>query len=244
MKKTPFLPNQKIDRKMSPIGSRKRSFQITKVKRSKDEARKTYNRLAGIYDVLSGPGERRLIVKGLRMLNPEAGEGILEIGFGTGYALARLAESVGTEGKVQGIDISERMLERSRKRLKSKGMLDRASLVRGDASSLPYGADSLDAVFASFTLELFDTSEIFTVLQECRRVLKPEGRIVVVGLSKEGGLGLVKRLYERLHQRFPAWLDCRPIRVAKFLEQAGFRIAVQDVDSLWGLGLETVRAFV
>lgn len=217
--------------------------EITSVKRSKDQARKTYNRLAGVYDFLAGASERRFTDKGLEILNPEPGEVILEIGFGTGYALAKLAKSVGEEGEVHGIDISERMVERGKKRLKSVGMLDRASLVRGDAAALPYGADSFDAVFTSFTLELFDTSEIFRVLGECRRVLKPEGRMVIVGLSKEGGLDWVKRLYERLHQRFPGLLDCRPIWVGRTLEQAGFRVAVQAIDSLWGLGTETVLAF-
>jgi demethylmenaquinone methyltransferase/2-methoxy-6-polyprenyl-1,4-benzoquinol methylase len=52
----------------------------------------------------------------------------------------------------------------------------------------------LDAVFMSVTLELFDTPEITKVLVECLRVLRPEGRILVAGMSKEGEDGIILHL--------------------------------------------------
>ena len=61
----------------------------------------------------------------------------------------------------------------------------------------------MDGIFMSFTLELFDTPDIPRVLAECNRVLKPGGRLVVVGMSKEGPQGLLIRAFEWTHQHFP-----------------------------------------
>lgn len=42
----------------------------------------------------------------------------------------------------------------------------------------------------------FDTPEIPKVLEQIKRVLKPEGRLVVVSMSKENGESIFLRLYE------------------------------------------------
>ena len=122
---------------------------------------------------------------GLDLLKPNAGESILEIGFGTGHTLVSLAKAVGPKGKVFGLDLSDQMAKLAKENLAKAGLLDRAKVRCGDATQLPYAASSMDGVFMSFTLELFDTPEIPKVLSECQRVLRPGGRIVVVGMSKD-----------------------------------------------------------
>ena len=93
--------------------------------------------------------------------------------------------------------------------------------------------NSVDAIFMSFALELFDTPEIPKVLAECKRVLRPGGRIVVVGVSKEGGMGIVLKIYEWSHRHFPNLVDCRPIFVRREMETAGFRIVSAEQKSMW-----------
>jgi ubiquinone/menaquinone biosynthesis C-methylase UbiE len=134
------------------------------------------------------------------------------------------------------------MLEITRSRIDKKGLSNRVTLKCADAIQLPFEAEFFDAVFMSFTLELFDTPEIPTVLYECKRVLQSGGRICIVSLSKEGGSSWMRELYEWGHKKFPRLLDCRPIFVMRTLEDSGFKISDGALMSLWGLQVEIVIA--
>ncbi len=175
----------------------------------------------------------------------QPGETLLDIGCGTGAALIPLAEAAGPDGKVHGIDIAEEMIAVSARRADRVGCTDRIELVRGDAAELPWNGDTFDAVFMSFTLELFDTPDIPRVLEECRRVLEKEGRICVVSLAQRPKQRepLMQKLYEWGHRKFPKLLDCRPIPAESFLEEAGFEIGTREEYSMAGLPVDVVLAF-
>lgn len=215
--------------------------QISRVTRPKEQARSTYDRVSRWYDVFARVEEGPRSA-GLRKLGAKNGERILEIGFGTGHAILTMARSVGPSGRVYGIDLSEGMLNVTRERVGMAGLSDRVEVRRGDAADLPFGADFFDAIFMSFTLELFDTPEIPVVLRECRRVLRHGGRICVVEMSKRGPDSALLRLYEWAHRTFPAYVDCRPIFVREAVEDAGFRIVDTTTVSLWSLPGEIVVA--
>jgi ubiquinone/menaquinone biosynthesis C-methylase UbiE len=157
----------------------------------------------------------------------------LEIGFGTGHTLASLAKAVGPKGKVFGIDLSDRMVKLAKERLAKAGLLDRAKIRYGDATRLPCAASSMDGVFMSFTLELFDTPEIPKVLGDCQRVPRPGGRIVVVGMSNEGPKDPLVKVFEWTHEHISQFLDCRPIYVRRALEEAGFTIRKAATKRMW-----------
>ena len=184
---------------------------------SKAETKAFYDKISHVYDLLAEHSEGPIRRAGLERLDARTGEKVLEIGFGTGHCLVSLAQSVGPTGKVYGIDLSERMLDVARDNLHKAGLAERVELTCGDAVQLPYPPESLDAIFMSFTLELFDTPEIPTVLAECKRVLRLGGRIVVVGVSREGEGGVILHLYEWSHRHFPNLVDCRPIFVRQSL---------------------------
>lgn len=218
-----------------------KNHEVLRVYRTKAQAKKAYDRISRFYDYFAGVFEKKYRNRALELLNIKKGETVLEIGFGTGHCLKKMAELVGEEGKVYGIDISSGMLEVSKWRLEKVGLLDRVELYCGDASKLPYEDNKFDAVFMSFTLELFDTPEIPKVLNEIKRVLKLGGRLGVVSMSKEGE-GLLMRLYEWLHEKFPQYIDCRSIYVEQSIGETGFEIKYKEEVKLFRLPGEIVIA--
>lgn len=214
--------------------------EVCRVPRSKEEARAAYNRLSKIYDTLIHPFEKTQKQAGLDCLDAKPGEKILEVGFGTGNNLLAIARPVGKKGGVAGIDISDEMVRIARQKLEKEGLSGNARLTRGDATQLPYEDNAFDAIFMSFVLDLFDNPDIPLVLKECKRVLKEGGRLVNVSLQKADTLS--NRLYEILHNAFPAMIDCRPIRAGRSLEEAGFTVVEEKDLSMWGLKVRCVRA--
>jgi len=214
---------------------------ISRVFRSKRDAQVTYDKMSKWYDLLAG-SEQFLTDSGIEKLNPSAGEKILEIGYGTGQALVKFAQAVTDSGKVYGLDISAGMCMVARRRVAHAGMSSRVTLECGDAVALPFGPAFFDAVFMSFTLELFDTPDIPLVLEECRRVLTPTGRICVVALAKAEPEGWISKSYEWLHRRFPKSVDCRPIMTQLSLEAACFQILDLNRKYMWGLPVDICLA--
>lgn len=206
---------------------------VLRVFQSKDETKKFYNKIAKVYDLLSEHSEQPMREKGLQLLAAQPGETILEIGFGTGHCLVELAHAVGPTGRVLGIDLSERMLEEARSLIQKEQLCDQIELHCGDAASLPFDSDSIDGIFTSFTLELFDTPELPAVLAEWRRVLRRGGRLAVVAISKEGKQELLLKAFEWTHRHFPNLMDCRPIFVSRALDAAGFQVQDKKVEHMW-----------
>ena len=213
---------------------------VLPVTRTKTQAKESYDRMSLFYDYFIGPFEqkyRNMVLKGLNIVK---GETVLEIGFGTGHCLKQMAEAVGDTGRVYGIDISSGMLLASRRRLEKAGLWSRVELTCDDAVKMPYVDDKFDAVFSSFTIELFDSPEIPKVITEIKRVLRPRGRIGVVSMSKEGEASTLLNLYEWFHKVLPQYFDCRPIYVEQSIKDAGFGIQYKERFSLMGLPVDIV----
>jgi len=202
---------------------------------SKEQTRQNYDRMSHWYDLFAG-SEKKFTETGLQILGVKAGERVLEIGFGTGRSFVKLVQQVGDSGLVAGVELSPGMIEVAQKRMQAKNPGGNVQITQGDGTLLPFVSDSFDAIFLSFTLELFSDAEIPVVLKECHRVLKRDGRLGVVSLAKRDVLAC--RLYEWGHARWPALLDCRPIMLRESLETGGFRVQAAKVQTMWGLPVE------
>jgi ubiquinone/menaquinone biosynthesis C-methylase UbiE len=215
--------------------------QVSRVQRPKMAARKLYDPLSRWYDTLAR-SEQKNTRHGLELLAAQPGEGILDLGCGTGSALLILDNITGSSAHLVGCDLSLGMLTAAQRKYKRRRSLGSIDLMCADACALPILTDSFNGLLMSFTLELFDTPIIPAVLTECIRILKPGGRLAVVALAKTKKPGLMERSYEWLHTRCEQIADCRPIYTSYYVEQAGFYIRQHHRTSMWGLPVDILLA--
>jgi len=116
---------------------------------------------------------------------PLASDRVLEVGCGAGHVLDRFA----AQHRV-GLDLSEEMLRRCRRRLGAS-----VALARGSAEKLPFAAGSFDIVVCTEVLE--HTRDPALVVRELMRVGTPAAR-VVVSIPNEGNIDRAKRLLRRV----------------------------------------------
>ena len=217
---------------------------VSPVTRSKSDAKSAYDKLSRWYNILASRGEEKARNTGLRELAVQKKESVLEVGCGTGKSIEALAESVSEDGEAVGIDLSTGMLNITRKRMRKAKLAGQVGLTSGDAVSLPFKDASFNAVFMSFTLELFDTPEIPLVLAECRRVLKRDGRLSIVAMSKmkTEKIPRMVKLYEWIHRKLPKYVDCRPIPLEEIMRNSGFTIIMEEQFSTWQLPITVALA--
>lgn len=110
------------------------------------------------------------------VLRPESGERLLEIGPGTGYYSLDMAEWIAPGGTLELFDLQREFLDHVMGAAAERGL---GNLVptQGDATDLRYEDASIDAVI--LTAVLGEIPDSAAALREIRRVLKPNGRLVV-----------------------------------------------------------------
>lgn len=115
----------------------------------------------------------------------------LDVCCGTADWTIALANSVGPEGKVIGLDFSENMLKIGHKKVKELG-LKQVELIHGNAMELPFEDNTFDYVTIGFGLR--NVPDYMQVLREINRVLKPGGMAVCLETSQPTMIGF-KQLY-------------------------------------------------
>jgi demethylmenaquinone methyltransferase/2-methoxy-6-polyprenyl-1,4-benzoquinol methylase len=206
-----------------------------------DRTQRFYDRISRAYDLIADSSEHAARDLGIRALGVCRGQRALEIGCGTGHGLISLADAVGPTGVVYGVDISPGMMAVAHLRVRS-AHLPNVVLTIGDASALCFRSNVFDAVFMSFTLELFE-STMPTVLAEVWRVLRTDGRVGIVAMAETGQTNAMIDLYEWLHRHWPHFIDCRPIDVAGRLQAAGFQASTPHATTIWSLPVVAAVGF-
>jgi demethylmenaquinone methyltransferase / 2-methoxy-6-polyprenyl-1,4-benzoquinol methylase len=152
--------------------------------------RTMFDRIAPVYDVMNRVMTAGLDVRWRKLAAATAvrpGDRVLDAACGTGdLAIADLKAGA---SKVTGLDFSEEMLARARR----KAPLD---WVQGDMLALPFAEGTFDAATVGFGVR--NVADLELSLRELRRVLRPGGRLAILEITQPRGL---------LRHFFHLWFD-------------------------------------
>lgn len=136
-----------------------------------------YTLFAGIYDfgVRFFPIWKKWLDQALPHVQ---GPKVLEISFGTGFLLGKLAG----DHELFGIDLNEKMTRIAQKNLNKAGL--EAGIARGNVENLPFGDEAFDTVVNTMAFSGYPDAE--KALAEILRVLKPDGKLVLIDVNYPG----------------------------------------------------------
>jgi arsenite methyltransferase len=100
----------------------------------------------------------------------------LDLGCGTGFPAIELAERLGATSTVFGLDPWATALARARRKATTRG-LPHLNFVRGDGAAMPFRSGAFDLVVSNLGVNNFGDPP--TALAECRRILRPTGRLAL-----------------------------------------------------------------
>lgn len=176
--------------------------------------------LAWAYDLscyLVGMGSR-FRRETLQSAQLQPGEHVLDVGCGTGVLTRLAAELVGNEGEAIGIDPSAEMIQVAK--CSATKAHSKAYFQLGVVESLPFEDERFDSVLSSMMLHHLPPVLKVAGLEEIWRVLKPDGRLMVIDVDRPTGmLGQVLMFPWR---NDPAVKDNLEGHIYEFIQNAGF----------------------
>ncbi len=174
----------------------------------------------------------------LSHLSPKPGSRILDAATGTGALAVALAQAVGPQGRVMGIDLSAAMLDRAAHNT-AKMALNNIDLFEMDAEAPEFRSDYFDAVTCGFGL--FFLPDMLAALKQWRRMTKPGGTVLFTSFTAEAFVPLAEHFFTALEsfgldfsgeqqlasQRLVEAETCRQL-----MEETGFEAVEQHTDQL------------
>jgi ubiquinone/menaquinone biosynthesis C-methylase UbiE len=142
--------------------------------------------------ILFGGRRRRLSDDLIELGGVDPGDRVLDVGCGPGYLARRAARAVGPSGRVDGIDPSAEAIAYATRRAPAN-----AAFTVATAERLPHADDTFDVVMSSLALHHIEPEQRPAALSEMRRVLRPDGRLLIVdfgGSDAHAGKGLLGRI--------------------------------------------------
>ncbi|MFB6278103.1 MAG: class I SAM-dependent methyltransferase [Salinibacter sp.] len=209
---------------------------------SRREAKAVYDRIGAWQDTQAfyeAPALDELVAHGTF----DEARTVFEVGCGTGRLAERLLrERCPSDARYEGVDLSATMVETARERLASFGA---RATVRQTDGALTFGqaAGSQDRVVATYLLDLLSREDACTLLRESHRLLAPDGRLCLAGLTWGRGpvSGGISALWDALHALRPEWVGgCRPLRTRSLVDATQWHERHHAVVTGWGVPSEVL----
>lgn len=137
------------------------------------EPKQLYFELQSSWGITKHIGGFKATKELIELCHINKGKYVLEVGCGVGITACYIAQEY--EGKVVGVDISERMIKTSRERAKRKNIEGRVEFILADAQNLPFEDELFDAVICE-SVNVFVKDKL-KALKEYIRVIKPDGYV-------------------------------------------------------------------
>jgi ubiquinone/menaquinone biosynthesis C-methylase UbiE len=192
---------------------------------SQDEIGAVYDKLSRIYDVWGVLTESRARARAIELAEITDGQNILEVAVGTVLAFYEIVTR-NPRGRSAGIDLSDGMLEKAKKRLaKLSGV--QYTLSKGTAFDLSAASGSIDLLMNSYMFDLIAYEDMDRVLSEFKRVLKKDGKLVLVNMTE--GESIWTQVYQFIYRLYPRAVGgCRGVKLAEKLKEHGFHIVARE----------------
>ena len=151
--------------------------------------RNIYNVWSYFYDMFWPTIVHRRTTRAIAQMHIRPQERVLDVGVGTGLALPSYPSHV----RLTGIDLSEGMLRRARRRMHQNSMTW-VNLALANALELPFETDTFDHVLLSHVITV--VSDPVKLIEETRRVAKPGGQIVIINHFRSSNrlVAMIERL--------------------------------------------------
>jgi demethylmenaquinone methyltransferase/2-methoxy-6-polyprenyl-1,4-benzoquinol methylase len=120
--------------------------------------------------------------RAMEVLAPQSGEKILDLCSGTGRVASWIAQAVGEEGEVVGMDISKSMVEVAKRRY---GGIKRVIFLHKDVTKPWEYQNYFDGIFTSFALHELPEKKRLGALEHSFQALKERGRMVIVDFNPQ-----------------------------------------------------------
>jgi demethylmenaquinone methyltransferase/2-methoxy-6-polyprenyl-1,4-benzoquinol methylase len=153
-----------------------------------------YMRQLLVSDPLRAPVIRAVIQE---LWLPSGSSG-LDAGCGIGLQAVLLAEAVGPDGHVTGLDISPEFLDRAQQIVERAGLSQRIAFKQGDVNALPFDNNSFDWLWSADFI-CYRAENPLRIMKEITRVVKPGGKIAVLVWSSQQLLPGYPRLEARMN---------------------------------------------